>query len=349
MKRILLIFICLFSLNIFCQTIVGTVFDENRIPIEGVSVYLNGTTMATLTDEKGKYFLEVNKKINTELVIRFMGYETVNIANPYDNNNSKIYLVPNQIVLKEVIIKKDYFTRKQKLELFRAIFLGTTKAGKLCKIENEEDVSFEYDYKTNTLFATSDAPIKILNPYLGYKIKFDLHQFQVKLSKKSTKIEDVIKSLFLGTTLYTDVNDTPAIKKNRIKVYTGSPMQFFKYLAENRWEKDFFLAIERGFLVTPEKYFTISTEGSLKKVNVESKIKDQSLSVDSKPIFYASFNFIFNQKKQSKVNFLTNVFYVDEYGNNSENDKIEFAGDFATKKLGDMLPMNYSPELSDKL
>jgi hypothetical protein len=341
MNRILLIFICLFSLNTFCQTIEGTVFDENKMPIVGASVYLDGTTIATLTNDKGNFFLNVNSKINTSLVIRFMGYETAGVANPFENNNSKIYLVPKQVMLNEVVVKKDYFTRKQKLQLFREQFLGTTKAGKSCKISNEEDINFEYDYKTNTLFATSDNPLKIENPYLGYQIEFDLYEFNVKFYKKSIKKADVTKSLFLGTTLYNEINKDSKIKRIRDNVYKGSSMHFFKNLSENRWGKDLFLLFKGSYQDIPEHYFTISNEGKLKKISIASDIKQEGLFVGGKSKFYASFNFLYKKKKQSKVIFLTAVFYVDEYGNNSNNDMIEFGGDLATKKLGDMLPMNY--------
>ena len=344
MKRMLVIFICLFSLNTFCQIIEGAVFDENKMPIVGASVYLDGTTIATLTNNNGEYFLNAKSKINTSLVIRFMGYETINIANPFENNNRKIYLVPKQVVLNEVVIRKDYFTRAQKMQLFRDQFLGTTKTGKLCKINNEEDINFEYDYKTNTLFATSDKPIKIDNPYLGYQIEFELYEFYVKLRKKSIKSDDVIKSLFLGTTLYSEINKESEMKKIRDDIYYGSSMHFFKNLSENRWGKDLFLLFKGGFQDIPGNYFTISNEGNLKKISITSNIKIEGLLSGNEPRFYANFTFLYNKKKQSKVIFLTNVFYIDEYGNNSHTDKIEFQGDLATRKLGDMLPMNYVPK-----
>jgi hypothetical protein len=229
------------------------------------------------------------------------------------------------------------------MQLFRDQFLGTTKAGKSCKINNEEDINFEYDYKTNTLFATSDNPLKIDNPYLGYQIEFDLYEFHVKFRKKSIKNADVTKSLFLGTTLYNEINKEFKIKKIRDNVYNGSSMHFFKNLSENRWGKDLFLLFKGSFQDIPEHYFTISNEGKLKKISIASNIKYEGLLVGSEPRFYADFNFLFKKKKQSKVVFLTNVFYVDEYGNNSDTSKIEFGGDLATRKLGDMLPMNYVP------
>lgn len=343
MKKIVLILGIIFSSNTFCQTIEGTVFDENKMPVLGASVYLDGTTIATLTNENGKYFLNVKSKINTSLIIRNMGYGTVAIANPFENNNRKIYLAAKQVELDEVVIIKDYFTRNQKMQLFREHFLGTTKAGKACKINNEEDIEFEYDYKTNTLFAKLDKPLKIENPYLGYQIEFDLYEFYVKFRKKSIKNEDVTKSLFLGTTLYNEINKKSKLKKIRDNIYYGSSMHFFKNLSENRWSKDFFLLFNGGFQDVPENYFTITNDGKLKKVSIVSNINYEGFLAVAKPRFRADFNFLYKKKKQSRVIFLTNTFYVDEYGNNSDTDKIEFGGDLAARKLGDMLPMNYVP------
>jgi len=119
MSRILLFLFCLFTINVFSQTLEGNVFDENKKPMLGVSVYLDGTTIGTSTDENGKYSLRVNSKINTSLIIRFVGYETFFVSNPFDNNNLIVCLTPKQVVLDEVVIQKDPFTREEKLKIFR--------------------------------------------------------------------------------------------------------------------------------------------------------------------------------------------------------------------------------------
>jgi TonB-dependent starch-binding outer membrane protein SusC len=56
--------------------ITGTVLDENNEPLVGASVVLEGTTKGTLTDENGKYTLELDSKDKTGvLIISFVGYE----------------------------------------------------------------------------------------------------------------------------------------------------------------------------------------------------------------------------------------------------------------------------------
>jgi hypothetical protein len=67
------------------------------------------------------------------------------------------------------------------MKLFREQFLGINVAGKNCIIENEEEIYFNYDRKTLTLIAYSDQPLIIINNYLGYKIEYQLIDFQCNI------------------------------------------------------------------------------------------------------------------------------------------------------------------------
>ena len=121
------------------------------------------------------------------------------IANPFENNNQNIYLSLKPEALKEVVIVKNGFSRKSMLNIFRAYFLGRTVAGKSCKIENEDEISFVYDYDNNLLTASSSVPLLVNNEHLGYKIKFDLYEFSLKFYKKSIKKTNLeSSSLLLG-------------------------------------------------------------------------------------------------------------------------------------------------------
>ena len=60
------------------------------------------------------------------------------------------------------------------MALFRNQFLGTTRAGSKCTIENEDEIYFSYDNDKFVLIAYADKPLIINNPYLGYKVYFDL-------------------------------------------------------------------------------------------------------------------------------------------------------------------------------
>jgi hypothetical protein len=346
MKKIFISLLIILSNYLHSQTIQGSIFDEYKKPIMGVSVYLDGTTIETSTDENGKYVLNLSSKINTSLVIRLMGYETVHITDPFKNKNLKIYLVPKEFQLNEVVIKNELFNRKQKLIVFREQFLGTSKAGKSCTISNEDNIDFDYDYDKNILYASSSEPLKIKNNYLGYEIEFDLQDFYLQFLTKSIKSADVIKSFFLGSTFYREIEKGEKINKKRENAYDGSKMNFFKNLSENNWGKDKFLLYKNSKQADPELYFTITDEANLKKIVL---INDQSNKVLSpnKVDYRQIFNLIYKKVNQSQVFFLTDTFYVDEYGNNSNPGSIEFNGEIGQNRLGDMLPMSYSKELKN--
>nr|WP_294936198.1 carboxypeptidase-like regulatory domain-containing protein [uncultured Flavobacterium sp.] len=344
--RIALFVFCFVTGSLFSQTLEGTVFDENKKPMLGVSVYLNGTTIGTATDDSGKYSLKVNGKLNTALVVRFIGYETVFVPNPFEDNNITVYLKPKEAVLDEVIVQKDPFTREDKLKIFREQFLGKTKAGKSCRILNEEDIEFEYDFKANKLIARSEKSIKVENPHLSYLVEFELHDFYIKFYKKSIKSSDVLSSLFLGTSLYSDLKPSDKTAKFRNEAYQGSQMHFFKNLSNNVWGKKDFLLFNGSYQDIPDHFFSIAQEGNLKKVIVsKNTISTGYIANTDGTKFISTFNLLFNKKKQSKVDFLTKEFYVDQFGNITDADKIQFGGDIGTKRLGDMLPMDFIPKI----
>jgi hypothetical protein len=343
MKK-LLVFFCVFcSFTLSAQSLEGFVFDQNNKPIPAVSVYLDGTTLGTSTDSKGKYTIYANSKINTNLVFRCIGYETFYVANPFQNNSQQIFMTLKQEALDEVIIKNDGFSRKDKLAVFRATFLGFTEAGKSCKIKNEDDINFKYDFKTNTLFASSDNPLIIENDYLEYEVLFDIYSFQVNFSKKSIDAHYIIRSSFLGTTNYNDVSNSKKIIKKRDQVYYGSSKHFFKNLSNNIWNKNEFLLFRGKFQTDPKFHFKIEDENGANKVTILQNEIKAGLLKKAGYEFYAAFNILYNKSDSSKIIFYTPTFVVDDFGNTSNISDIEFGGGLSTQKVGDMLPLDYVP------
>jgi hypothetical protein len=344
MNKIYILFVLFFSISSYSQTISGSVFDEAKDPIPGASVYLDGTTIGTVTDSNGKYSLDINQNSNVSLIVQALGYETIIIDNPLKKNSLNWYLIPKQTQLREVIIKKEYFTRKQKLDVFKEQLLGLSKAGKSCSIDNEEEIILDYDYTTNVLSATSINPIKVKNPYLGYDVDFNLQEFYVKFYKRSVKSIDATESSFLGTTLYREVKNDSKVEKIRKDAYQQSAMNFFKILANNKWKEAKYTFYKGSFPANPEHFFTITQEGDFKKITVlYNDVKNHLLS--NKTEFYAEYSLL-NKKNQSKIMFYTNEFYVDKFGNNSNTGEIRFSGYLGTKRLGDLLPSNYLPLLN---
>lgn len=348
-KAIPLSIILVFSLSFsFSQTITGVVLDEKKEPVIGASVFFDGTTLGTTTDIDGKFSLSLKNRINSTLIIRSLGYETYQLQDFYDIPNIKIQLTPKPYQIKEVVIKKDRFSRKQKMKIFKEEFLGNTKAGKSCIIRNENDISLFYNESTYTLYATSEKPLIIENKHLGYTIITNLVEFNISFNQTSIKPEHIKNSLFLVTTLYEDKsNRNPKYYKRRNKSYLGSPLHFFRNLSANRWEKNEFLLYNGSYPAIPSQFFTVTDSLDLKKVTIEKNI-GIALSTNNSDIkipFLSTLNLLYKERKQSKVIFRTNVIFIDKYGINTSPDLIQFGGEMGKKRLGDLLPFDYSIDI----
>ena len=347
MKKI--IFLIIFPILVFSQNIKGKVTNSNLQPIAGASVYLDGTTIGTISDSEGLFEITSNNKYNTLLIVKYLGYEDIYVSNPYEKEFYTFVLVPKINEIETVVIVKDGFTRKQKLQLFREQFLGLTKYGKACKILNEDAIDFNYDLETFIFTASCPEPIRVENPLLGYFIDFDLQDFYVKFNFKTINSVNAIQSLFLGTVKYTETKIDDKIIKNRNDVYFGSAVDFFKGIIDNSWSEKKFILYLGKFPVLANDYFKVLKKEDLYEVTVTSTNKVSfSIGGIKKTNFYADFNLLYRKKRQSKVIFKTETFFVDSFGNNSHKDQIIFGGDIGRQKAGNTLPLDFEPEILEK-
>ncbi|MDR2038795.1 MAG: carboxypeptidase-like regulatory domain-containing protein [Bacteroidales bacterium] len=147
----------------YAQIFSGYLYDlKTGLPISNVEVYFDGTLFHTTTDASGKFELYVGTRINTNLIFRHSSYQLKSISNPYEEGLGKIYLEKKVDPIWKVT-QADLFSREQKIKVFREQFLGTDKAGKSCKILNEDDIHFFYDSDTKNLSAVSNQPLIIEN------------------------------------------------------------------------------------------------------------------------------------------------------------------------------------------
>src|SRR4030095_14187407 len=95
----------------FSQFIVrGTASDEKDLPVAGATVSVAGSRMGTISDESGKFSLEILSSDSVRLIISAVGYvpDTVVIFPP-KSSAIKIMLRQNQVVLNDVIISAGTF------------------------------------------------------------------------------------------------------------------------------------------------------------------------------------------------------------------------------------------------
>ncbi len=366
-QLIFLIFILLSgSYCLHSQTISGMVCDSiTKAPVVDAYVYLDGTSIHTTTNTSGKFDLLVGKTMNTRLIISHVAYETVSILKPFEKMPDTLYLEVKTNSLDEVVITADRFSREQKLKVFREQFLGKNQAGKSCHILNEDNIQIFYNAQTKTLLASSDEPIVIENKYLGYQLTFVLKDFSIRYTEYTLHSDKIKQSVYLGTSLFTDLNpQDPKIKKRREETYKSSPECFFKNLANNTLEESQFRIFNNisfsgadstdyyegtsGLLyasvpIDQKLYFAIKDTLPMKMVHILPFTDiDKGSSDFGKPVF-GIISILYKSKEKSMAAFFTGSFLVDQYGNIDAIDQVMFGGVMGASRIGNMLPLDYEP------
>lgn len=322
-----------FIYSLHAQNINGYVFDsETNEPLLGVNVYFEGSTLGAVTNVNGYFTIKIpGKIISRPLVISYLGYSKVIVARPFQANLSKIYLTPEATVLKEVVVGDDPFSRRQKIRAFKREFLGKTTAGRSCIIKNIEVLKLRFDSASNTLRASADEPLIVINEYLGYELDFEIINFEVEFSRRSLLQTATIEARFSGYTFYKDLQKGVELYNyRRRKVYEGSCLHFMRATANQSWEEENFQLYNLDFenrripIEIPSEYVTVIQEGPFKKVGIKGVL-----------------NFSFNNRKRSSVKSKIPFFKIDSYGIHSPSEDVKFQGWIAAQRAGDLLPNDY--------
>ena len=108
MKLRLAILLCLVCQVSIAKTVVtGKVLGVDNSPLPFASVYVNGTTRGTTTNEDGVYAIEINET-DRQLVFRYIGYKTRIVEVNFDASNKlllDVTLEPESFSIKEIVVK----------------------------------------------------------------------------------------------------------------------------------------------------------------------------------------------------------------------------------------------------
>lgn len=251
----------------------GIVYDDAGKPLPSAVVYLNNTSINALTDEFGKFKIQVPvryKKI--ELVASFLGYKpeikhlqaipgrTTNIIFRLDLNNS----------IREVVItaKRDKHWRR-KWRIFEKGLLGDSPHARHCMILNPESVTLALNEQTGRVTAKSDQPLLIENAALGYRISFQMSKFES--DGKKTFISGY---KFFESSLDPDPEKQKKQIRNRDNAVKGSFRNFLVSLARKNLDsygyEIFTMKIRREFYLTKIPLEREVTSGNFVPVTADS-------------------------------------------------------------------------------
>lgn len=250
--RIIQYLFLLFPVSLFGSDISGTITNANtHLPVEFATVYINGTTIGTLSDINGIFTLSYEHG-SCQIVISHTSYQNKVIELNSDSVLS-IQLVPKIIQIQQASIKSQNL-RNQNLKYFEDIFLGSDFWGKNATIKNDSVITFiveYYDEKTTDINligkpkyfeVQTSAPLIIDMPKLGYILEYDL----VRFSEKYNSDLDAKTISSLGYYYFKPVE--PISKKhlkkytkNRHMAYYNSTMHLIRSLYANKLSKNGYL------------------------------------------------------------------------------------------------------------
>lgn len=361
-KILLFIILLLTTIGTNAQSVSGYVYDEKEdIPLEGAFVYLDGTTYSVSTDSEGYFNLNIEQNISAALVVKYVGYQTMVVPNPFQYSGPvKILLKEDAIKMDELVInRKTVFSRKEMLKVFREQFLGKTKAGRSCEILNEDDIRLYFDVSDNTLRAEADKPIHIINKRLEYDIRFDLVDFQVNFSSKTLSENSLRRSFYAGTSFFKDISKKDKVYKKRDEVYQGSLLHLMRTIADNKWREENYGLYVEGLPVNPNEYFKVNDTLDYKKVTyiapvkqaVQPNIKIEGFTAAAQKAWMEKaaqqqkivrFAILHDQKDQSFFEMNADHFYIGNNGLFWPITSMVFGGHLGELKVGDMLPADYT-------
>ncbi len=351
----------------------GKVIDEKSLPIINAEIYVDNSTIKSKTNEKGEFELNLpNGQYN--LIVRASLFENYILnVNTNQTNFYKVILEPEVVALQETVVqaisKEDWLYYYQ---TFLRLFLGNNEAAKKCKIENSKDLRFKYDKNTRQLSATSRNPLIITNNYLGYKIEYDLVDFNINF--KSNYV------LTLGTALFTELKSSASKEKkwqeNRRKSYLGSVTHFMKAVYDNKIEEEGY-DVKRLIRKDNPEYIKFKEETLLggriegkvppKIITylVNQKVPSDSLKIVDNNDQYLNFKGLYsveykNEKedldyaKQNGAKYISNqlsifaiksdLLKIEENGTYYHPANLVVEGYWSWEKIANMVPMDYKIE-----
>jgi CarboxypepD_reg-like domain len=244
MKKITIFLCCiLFTTALHAQYQVSgqIVFAGENKPVAGASVFLTGTSIGTVSGSEGNFRLSNVPAGNYDLIVSYVGYETVQRTVTITNANAGNILIAIKAKPKELEAVIVNSGEKQTWEkwgrFFTEQFIGSGSWAADCSLDNYQQIQFRFNKKTNFLIAFCDADLLIINKKLGYRIKYKLERFEYDFKEQLLYYE--------GYPLFEEMSSKRAAQKKRWaaarqEAFYGSQLHFMRCLYRNKLETEGF-------------------------------------------------------------------------------------------------------------
>lgn len=229
------------SFNLLAQrgVITGTVQDAvSTEPLPFAHVFINQTTIGTVTDSQGLYTLGQVPVGESTIVVSFVGYKSNLLKVQIIDGETKqvdIRLLPDDKQLDNVEVKgtRDKEWDKQ-LKKFEKYFLGNNSFAKATTIKNPWVLDFN-ESGNNLFMATSSRPLEIENNALGYRVFYYLKDMVA--NSEGYRIAGEVRFEEMS------IDDPKTVRvwhENRTAAFKGSLRHLIKAIIDDRVQKEGF-------------------------------------------------------------------------------------------------------------
>ena len=234
-----ILFFLLFGLQaaLSQRTIKGTVISKsNGEPLPGSSVFISNSSKGTVSDKQGYFELNEIPLGKHELVVSSIGFET----NAFSFSSEQLPLqlrIEMEVKIRElpnVTVEPSVEEGWDKWgKLFMDNFIGSTPNAVHCRIKNQDAIRFRYYKKSNRVIAWADEPVILENKALGYKINYQLEDFEVNFKTGTTA--------FAGYPFFEEMSKSrKKWQRNRDRSFYGSMVHFMRSVYQGNLAEDGF-------------------------------------------------------------------------------------------------------------
>jgi hypothetical protein len=228
-KCFTILFFLICNCSLAQYKLIGQVQENiTRKNVSFANVFFANTTKGTQTDENGKFAIQIDKGGVYDLVVSFIGYETLTVQIKVDTLKTKLILLlnPKANELQAVDIRRMKNGFERYYELFKDNFIGKTNFSKSCKLKNPRAIWFVENQNGSQVQVNSDEVLLVENKALGYIIKYQLEDFVYDFSQNFV--------VLLGFPLFEEMKGSQRQQEkwqeNRQKAYLGSSTHFLTSL-----------------------------------------------------------------------------------------------------------------------
>ncbi|MEJ0105687.1 MAG: carboxypeptidase-like regulatory domain-containing protein [Bacteroidota bacterium] len=259
------------------QTISGKIINaDNGQAVAGASVFISNSSRGTVSNSSGDFLLSDIPPGKHELVASSISYQTFVQSFSGDELplqvNIKLKLKVTELEGVTVVpFEKDGWAKWGKV--FLDNFIGAVENAAGCKITNYKSIRFRFFKKEDKLTASSTEPLIVINKALGYKIKFQLEDFQVDY-KNATMI-------YLGYPLFEEMKGSKRRwRMAREKAFRGSVTNFIRSLYTGKLQEEGFAVKRLKKIPNWEKQRIKEFYKPVKKTKLNEKTGETITTVD---------------------------------------------------------------------